>query len=105
MVEDVWQQKGGSSFISGWNRQKVAWPSGLGIILQDFQERFEGGTLYKTTPSGFMASIMLLAQVGQVAADRLSTDSSVESAIKSWTAAELEQDAKFARHRCLRLRF
>ena len=41
-----------------------------------------------------MASIMLLEQVGQVAADqRLSTDSLVESAIKSWTA-ELEQDAR-----------
>ena len=72
----------------------TAWPSGPGVILQYFQERFEGGTLYKTTPTGFMASIMLLEQVGQVAADqRLSTDSLVESAIKSWTA-ELEQDAR-----------
>ena len=72
----------------------TAWPSGSGIILQYFQERFEGGTLFKTTPSGFMASLMLLEQVGQVAADqRLSTDSLVESAVKSWTA-EMEQGAK-----------
>ena len=72
----------------------TAWPSGSGVILQYFQERFEGGTLFKTTPSGFMASLMLLEQVGQVAADqRLSTDSLVESAVKSWTA-EMEQGAK-----------
>ena len=72
----------------------TSWPSGPGVILQYFQERFDGGTLFKTTPSGFMASLMLLEQVGQVSAvQRLSTDSLVESAIKSWTA-ELKQDAR-----------
>ena len=72
----------------------TSWPAGPGVILQYFQERFEGGTLFKTAPSGFMASLMLLEQVGQVpAVQRLSTDSLVESAIKSWTS-ELEQDAR-----------
>ena len=44
-----------------------------------------------------MASLMLLEQVGQVpAVQRLSTNSLVESAIKSWTS-ELEQDARSVR--------
>ena len=72
----------------------TAWPSGAGVILQYFQERFEGGTLFKTTPPSFLASLMLLEQVGQVTADqRLSTDSLVESAVKSWTT-ELEQGSR-----------
>ena len=35
-----------------------AWPSGLASILQYFQERFDGGTLHKTTPSSFLAQLI-----------------------------------------------
>ena len=70
------------------------WPSGAGSVLQYLQERFDGGTLRKTTPSTFLASPHLLEQVGQVATEhRLSSDALVEAAIKSWTS-ELEVGAK-----------
>ena len=71
-----------------------AWPSGANSVLQYLQERFDGGTLHKTTPSAFLASLYLLEQVGQVATEhRLSTDALVDAAVKSWSS-ELEAGAK-----------
>ena len=70
------------------------WPSGANSVLQYLQERFNGGTLRKTTPSAFLASLYLLEQVGQVATEhRLSTDALVDAAVKSWSS-ELEAGAK-----------
>ena len=69
------------------------WPEGPGSILQYLQERWEGGTLHKTTPSSLMSSLLLLEQVGQVpAAGRLSEDPLVVAAVKSWST-DLETSA------------
>ena len=77
--------------------ESSAWPSGPGAILQYFQERFEGETLFKTTASSFLGSLFLLEQVGQVPpANRLSSDSLVTEAVKSWSV-ELETCAPAAR--------
>ena len=70
------------------------WPSGAASVLQYLQERYDGGTLHKTTPAALLASLYLLEQVGQVPAEkRLSSDALVDAAIKSWSA-ELEAGAK-----------
>ena len=55
------------------------WPSGAGSILQYLQERFDGGTLRKTTPSSFLA----WSRWAKLP----------DAAVKSWTS-ELEVGAK-----------
>ncbi|CAE7350267.1 unnamed protein product [Symbiodinium pilosum] len=108
----AWRRAFGSRRAGTLKNRPVAWeaflrwleqaeatarPSGPGIVLQHFQERFEGGTLYKTTSNSFLGSLFLLEQVGQVLpADRLSSDTLITEAVKSWST-ELETYAPAVR--------
>ena len=70
------------------------WPKDVGQVLRYFEDRHDAQPMGKTVPDSVLSAITLLEQVGQVQPSaRLSTDTLLVEAVKSWTG-DLEQGVK-----------